>query len=334
MSQRLSARCGSGSRGQRHKRAAEEVKRKLEAKLTLGEFTIQEAPQKAPTLGEYAEEWLDSYARHNCKESTYTRYTGVVRNYLLSAFGTRSLTEITRDDIKRYLSHLRATTQLTPSSLRNILVPLRAMLNHAVDDGVLSSNPAVRMGRMVPQRQHTGQEIIPLTRDELTLLLSTIQEAAPTYYPLFLCLARTGMRLGEVLALQWGDVDFRGRFIEIRQNYVRGRITRPKNGKTRRVDMSQQLTETLRHLFTKRKAETLQRGWRDMPEWVFCSEVGSLLDKENLRKRVFYRCLAKAGLRQVRIHDLRHTYASLLIQQGESLAYIKTSLDTTRFKSQ
>jgi integrase len=134
------------------------------------------------------------------------------------------------------------------------------MLNHAVDDGVLPNNPAIRMGRMVPQRQHTGQEIIPLTRDELTLLLRTVQEAAPAYSPLFLYLARTGMRLGEALALQWGDIDFRGRFIEVRRNYVRRRITRPKNGKTWRVDMSQQLAETLHHLLTQRKAETLRHG--------------------------------------------------------------------------
>src|SRR5262245_19350500 len=84
-----------------------------------------------------------------------------------------------------------------------------------------------------------------------------------------LCLARTGMRLGEVLALEWGDIGFRGRFIEVWQNYVRGRITRPKNGKTWCADMSQQLTETLRHLLTQRETETLQRRWKDMPEWVF-----------------------------------------------------------------
>jgi integrase len=63
-----------------------------------------------------------------------------------------------------------------------------------------------------------------------------------------------------------------------------------------------------------------------MPAWVFCSSTGGLLNKENLRTRVFYQCLSKAGLRHVRIHDLRHTSASLLIQQGESLAYIRDQL--------
>ena len=63
-----------------------------------------------------------------------------------------------------------------------------------------------------------------------------------------------------------------------------------------------------------------------MPEWVFWSEDGRALDGDNLRHRVFYRVLAKAGLRHLRFDDLRHTYASLLIQSGESLAYVRDQL--------
>ena len=132
------------------------------------------------------------------------------------------------------------------------------------------------------------------------------------------------MRLGELLGLQWGDVDFHGRFIEVRRNLVAGRVTTPKNGKTRRVDMSVQLCDSLKSLLTARKAETLKNGWGQVPEWVFCNEQGGPLDGDNLRHRVFYKLLTKAGLRRVRFHDLRHTFASLLIAQGESLASLGT----------
>ena len=101
------------------------------------------------------------------------------------------------------------------------------------------------------------------------------------------------MRLGEALALQWGDIDFRSRFVEVRRNYIRGKITRPKNGKSRRVDMSRYLAEVLQHLQSQRKAEKLHHGWETLPEWVFCTQTGGLLDQSNLRKRVFARCLAK-----------------------------------------
>jgi integrase len=117
-----------------------------------------------------------------------------------------------------------------------------------------------------------------------------------------------------------------GRFIEVRRNLVASRTTIPKNGKIRRVDVSAQLTEVLKGLLLTRKEETLRKAWGEVPEWVFCNELGRLLDKDNLRHRVFYRVLAKAGLRRIRLHDLRHTFASLLIQHGESLAYVKDQL--------
>jgi integrase len=126
--------------------------------------------------------------------------------------------------------------------------------------------------------------------------------------------------------LQWGDIDFHSRFISVERNYVDGVITTPKSGKARRVDMSLQLSETLKALLTERKKETLKKGWGDIPNWVFTSVTGTIMDPDNFRHRVWSKLLTKAGFRQIRIHDLRHTFASLLIQQGESLAYVKDQM--------
>lgn len=90
-----------------------------------------------------------------------------------------------------------------------------------------------------------GEKIEPLTREELSTLLETVEDRMPDYYPLLLCAARTGMREGELIGLKGGDIDFNGRLIEVRRNVVRGRVTTTKSGKTRRVDMSLQLTNTL-----------------------------------------------------------------------------------------
>jgi integrase len=90
--------------------------------------------------------------------------------------------------------------------------------------------------------------------------------------------------------------------------------------------MSLGLSQTFKALCTERQLETAANGWKDVPEWVFCSETGGLLDPDNLRKRVFQVLLKKAGLRRIRFHDLRHTFASLLLQQGESPVYVKEQM--------
>ena len=75
-----------------------------------------------------------------------------------------------------------------------------------------------------------------------------------------------------------------------------------------------------------RTEDALRKGWGQVPEWVFCDQDGKPLWKSNLERRVFHRTLASAGIRKVRFHDLRHTFASRLIQNGESLAYVRDQM--------
>ncbi len=129
--------------------------------------------------------------------------------------------------------------------------------------------------------------------------------------------------MGELLALQWDDIDWQSRFIDVQRNYTHFRITTPKSGESRRVDMSRELAQTLADLHTERQLEAAASKWETVPEWVFCSEVGGLLHPHNVRDRIFYGLLTKAKLRKVRFHDLRHSFASLLLQNGESPVYVK-----------
>ncbi len=109
-----------------------------------------------------------------------------------------------------------------------------------------------------------------------------------------------------------------------RRTYKLGKFNAPKNGKVRRVDMSDQLHATLQALLSQRKREALKAGLGEVVESVFHRDGKPI--EQNYIRRVFKRALMKAGLREIRLHDIRHTFASLLLSDGQSPAYVKEQL--------
>jgi integrase len=302
--------------------AAECLAAKIQEKLKAGELQIT-PEKKTPTFGEYARKWLDGHVETSLKFTTQKSYDYIMRIHL-GGLMERPLDQITRPEL-RDLIYEKLKSGLAPKTVVNIKAVISSLMNHAFEDGLIMGNPVARLGKFI-KRKDPKADINPLTRDEARAFLEAVGEHTPRYLPFFLCALRTGMRLGELLALEWGNVDFRGGFIEVRRSFTHGYFTTPKNHKSRRVDMSPQLAETLKELRTERKREALARGWGEVPELVFVNETGGLISESNLRNRVFFKALEKAGLRRIRIHDLRHGFASLLIQNGESLAYVRDQL--------
>lgn len=307
------------------KRAAETAAEKIQAKIALGQFEIKDEKQRRP-FEMYFQHWLDTYVKAHCKERTYELYEDVFRRYLRPSFTQKDIAGITREDVKQLAYWLLAQGKRR-GTVKSVLTPLSAMFTQAVEDQHVTFNPAVRvLKRSRSEEGEQQQKVSFLTREEVSVLLQTCSEHFPVHYPLMLLLVCTGMRIGEALALQWGDLDFQGRFAEVRRTLRKGRLSTPKSNKSRRVDLSQQLTETLKSLLIERKKETLKKGWGEVPLWVFINRDPVPIQHSHLMGRVWPQLLAKAGLRRIRIHDLRHTYASLLIQNGESLAYVKEQL--------
>jgi integrase len=325
------ARCIGVSR-----EAAEDVRREIERRLSLGTFNMPEEIH-APTFEEYAKHWLSSHVRPNLKLSTVQSYEAILNFHLLPAFGKVRLDTVTRYRVKSYLAELSRTEGRARNTVRNVLAALRAMLNYAVEDGVIDRNPATRLGRFNLTKGR-GQRADFLTREEAEAFLQAAKNFCPERYPLFLMALRAGLRLGELLALQWDDIHFgasqddEDRYIMVRRNFVRGHPTTPKNRKARRVDLSRELRRVLielqsqRDLIASKCKATDGHGQPNISKLVFPSGTGGPLHGSNLNRRDFLPCLKTAGLRRVNFHALRHTFASLLIQNGASLAYVKEQM--------
>ena len=311
---------------------AEQVRRQLEAKLTLGDLALFDSGKKSQTFSSYADKWLKDYARVECKTSTADGYEGVLEQYLRPRFGNRALDQIKRDDIKAMINELVAK-ELSRNTVRNALCVIRGIFNEAIEAGIVEVNPAARLGRFTRTAKTSEVKGISLTPAEAAQFLQAALEICPEYHPLFLMALRAGLRRGELVAVQWGDIQFGkdeqdpNRFIVVEHNYVKREHTTTKSKKSRRVDMSRELRRVLIEVRDKRLLESFLKGKNDISdELVFPSPDGSILDPDNLYHRYFRPVLTKAGLRKIRLHDLRHTFGSLLIQSGASIVYVKEQM--------
>jgi integrase len=293
--------------------------------LILGDLDLAPGDNiDTPIFKDYSQVFLKTYSKLHHKKTTIDSYNSILDNHVLPVFGKMCLDEITRKDIKNFVIQ-KQNNGLSPNTVRICRAYLSSVLTQAVDDELIPVNPASNTGRYI-KKQDGKENVNPFTWEEKTLFEKAIRKHYPRYYPFFLCALRTGLREGELIALKPGDVDFNGGFIEVKRNCVRGNVTTPKTGKTRRVDMSAKLAVVIKSYLTERKKEALKKGWKKLPEWLFYNKKGSMLDMANLRNRVFYKCLEKAKLRQIRIHDLRHTYATLRIQAGHNIADVSRQL--------
>ncbi len=304
---------------------ANEVAENIRAKLVLGQYNFDKAkkqPQK--TFGQYAKTWLENTVPATCKESTADDYKNIMETHIKPVFEDMNLQDITRGRVKDFLLS-KINEGKAPSTVKHMKSVISGVLSKALDDEVIKHNPARDLGRIFKNGDKAA-DINPLSADELNTLLKKVEEKYAAHYPLFLLLARTGVRIGEAVALKWKDIDFNGRFIEVRRAIVRGRKSTPKSGKGRRVDMSKQLVTVLKKHRKAAKAKGLELGLGEEPEHVFTNRAGNPVDSNVWRRRVFNKALEKAEIRQIRIHDLRHTYATLRIAKGDNIADVSNQL--------
>jgi len=192
---------------------------------------------------------------------------------------------------------------LARKSINNHLAVLRRSLAIAVEWGLIESIPVIRWLELPPP------EFDFLTTAEAHRL---IEAADPDWHCMIIVAVRTGLRLGELLALRWVDVDLDAGRVVVRRAAARGVIGTPKNGKMREVPLSEQAADALRI--------EPRRG-----EFVFCAADGAMLTR-GATKWPLRRALARSDLRAIGWHTLRHSFASQLVMRGAPLKSVQELL--------
>jgi len=306
-------------------KAALEVARKIEAKLTLGETFLQEKKPSVPLLEDYYQRFKKTYMK-TLKESSRETYHSSFKNHILPKLGRLCLDEIDRALMEEFTTAL-VEKNLAKDSITMILSPLGVLYTDAIEKNIVSDNPTLRLRKFYRQAPKRHEEIEPLSQEESLLFLQTTQQHAPTYYTLFLLALHTGLRSGEIAGLQWKDIDWNGKYLKVRRAIVRRRLTtvKTRHGR-RRVDLSDDLIGTLADLRKKMQEECLKKGSNTIPEWVFANRYGGWVEMSNVKQKNFKNVLRKAGLRSLRFHDLRHSFASLLLANGAPITYVSNQL--------
>ena len=230
-------------------------------------------------------------------------------NHIYPFFGNMKLCEITPILVKEFRKAMLDKGRKN-STVNKYMVFLGSIFNFMIDNDVPVRNPLAKIKNLKVAK---NEKIRALSTVEVQALLSKTKVIYPDFYPLLFTAIFTGMRKGEILALTWNSINWITQKITVDKNYTHGGLGTPKTGKIRVIDMSNELAKVLKE-------------WRlacphSELNLVFPNSNGNYQSADNLAKRRFLPALNRAGIDKIRFHDLRHTYASLLLAVQHQLGH-------------
>jgi len=272
--------------------------------------------KKIPLFSEVAKDWLE-YKKPRVRETTWEVCEGHVRNHFHDLDGLK-INRITTATVEKLITK-RQKQEMNINTLRKILVTLGQILSYAVRHQYIDHNPLKDAERPRSQESETQKEatITVLTPEQINVFLDKVE--SEKYRMLFKLAIFSGARQGELLGLKWSDIDWINSQIHIQRTFNNGRFfTTKTRSSNRKIDLGPTVIGKLKEWRLACPANELTL--------IFPNEAGAPIDHNNLLKRHYERALKKANLPKIRFHDLRHTYASLLIEQGENIKYIQSQL--------
>jgi integrase len=281
-------------------------------------------PDQRAKLGPFLRQWLEEVARPRVRPSTYDSYRDIVELHLIPELGRIPLAKLRPEDVQHFVNAKRASG-LSPRRVQYFHAVLRNALKTAERWGLVSRNVA----KLVDVPHVRQREMTPLTPDEAKKLIDT--SVGDRYRALWITALGTGLRQGELLALRWEDLDLLAGRLRVRYSLanVDGELTlqEPKTERSRRtIVLPDVVVAALKAHRTKQKMDRLLAGdrWVDSGH-VFATTLGKPHHAATIT-RAFQDALDRAGLPDVRFHDLRHSAATFLLARGMTLEDVKNQL--------
>lgn len=290
------------------------------------------------TLNNWFYTWLFTYRIHDLKPSSFERYEGLYRNYIeSSSIGRIKLTDLRTHHIQAYYNSLVAEEGKSPSTIKTINKCLKSCLNQALKEGYITKNYCTII--TLPKGSESSKETINIftLEEQQTFMRECMNNKNGMLYILAL---GTGLRLGEILALKWTDINFKNNYINInkaikstykidskgnREFQIIEQQPKTKNS-IRTVPLNDNLIELLQQ---HRKKQMIDRDSNIEIYFdnnlIFSTPIGNYLNESNVRK-TFKRILKKCNLKELRFHDLRHTFATRLFENGIPPKTVQTIL--------
>jgi integrase len=269
------------------------------------------------TLSEYLDRWLNGAVKGSVKPSTYESYERMIRNHIKPTLGHRKLKNLAPDHVQ-YFYQSKLDAGLAAGTVRLMHGILHKALEQAVKWGIVPRNVC----KATTPPKPNPEEIRPLDAEQAKRLLEVASAAGGNRLEALYVLAVTaGLRIGELLGLKWEDVDLDAGILRVRRTRSQAKsgptFTTPKSGKGRSIRLTGRAVEALRSHKAAQNAERLKLGdlWEDNG-LIYCTTAGKPLDFRNVATASFKPLLKKAGLPDIRFHDLRHTCATLLLFRG------------------
>jgi integrase len=290
---------GRPAPGYYNKRSAEGWLSKLLDEARRGELPgmVQTGATFEDAASEYMR-WLEHDRQR--KPSTLRDYQSIIRAHLLPAFGSERLEDITTEGVERWSASLAASGRMNNRTRLKILTVLHGIMQRAKRVWKLPRNPIADVEKPL-QRKTTDIRVFS-AEDIMALVRAAASEQDAAIY---LTAAFTGLRRGELVALRWRDVDFPRRHLRVTASYTERALSTPKSGRARSVPLAPPVAEALARLSTR--AEHTHDD-----DLVFPGIAGGFLDGSALYRR-YKAALKRAGLRNLRFHDLRHTFGTQVI---------------------